>query len=239
MIDKFVPTWLYIKQHNKTGLKYFGKTAQKDPYTYMGSGSYWRRHLRKHGNDVSTIYAQLFEDRDELVTFALKFSVDNNIVESKEWANLIVENGLTGNGKPAIYKVNSPETRKKISESNKGRIVTEETKKKIGLANSKKTRTDKEKQHLREVRKNQIMKPVTKEARRNMSKAQKGRHVSNETKEKLRQARKNQKPPSIESRLKIAEATKGTYWWNDGINSVRSKISPGSNWIRGMIKKHE
>ena len=27
---EFKPTWLYIKQHNTTGLKYFGKTT-KDP----------------------------------------------------------------------------------------------------------------------------------------------------------------------------------------------------------------
>lgn len=37
--DNFVPPWLYIKQHNQTGLKYFGKTIRKDPKKYKGSGS--------------------------------------------------------------------------------------------------------------------------------------------------------------------------------------------------------
>ena len=37
--------YLYLKQHNITGLKYFGKTEQ-NPYKYKGSGIYWLRHLK-------------------------------------------------------------------------------------------------------------------------------------------------------------------------------------------------
>ena len=51
--SNFIPTWLYIKQHNQTKLKYFGKTIH-DPLSYKGSGKYWLRNLHKHGNDVST-----------------------------------------------------------------------------------------------------------------------------------------------------------------------------------------
>lgn len=35
---------LYVKIHNVTGLKYFGKTT-KDPFKYRGSGKYWLAHL--------------------------------------------------------------------------------------------------------------------------------------------------------------------------------------------------
>jgi len=110
------PTWLYIKQHNKTGLKYFGKTI-KDPYTYKGSGKYWKDHIRKHGNDVTTVWCELFNHKEILVEYAMKFSKDNNIVESDEWANLIIENGIDGNvpGNKA-----SPELRQKLSQSHKG-----------------------------------------------------------------------------------------------------------------------
>jgi hypothetical protein len=48
----FKPTWLYIKQHNLTKLKYFGKTINKDPVKYKGSGKHWTRHINKYGNDV-------------------------------------------------------------------------------------------------------------------------------------------------------------------------------------------
>jgi hypothetical protein len=110
------PTWLYIKQHNKTGLKYFGKTT-KDPYKYRGSGKYWKDHIRKHGNDVTTVWCELFNDKEILTEYAMKFSKDNKIVESAEWANLILENGIDGNvpGNKA-----SLELRQKLSQSHKG-----------------------------------------------------------------------------------------------------------------------
>lgn len=107
MTTMFRPTWLMIKQHNKTGFKYFCKTMCYDPIQYLGSGTVWRRHLRKHGKDVTTIWHQLFTSEKELVEFATKFSIENNIVEAKDdngnklWANLIPENGLDG-GYPGI-----------------------------------------------------------------------------------------------------------------------------------------
>ena len=102
----YKPTWLYIKQHNQTGLKYFGKTT-RDPYKYKGSGFYWKRHIADHGNDVTTLWCQLFETLEEITAFALKFSEDNNIVDSDEWANLMVEDGSTGGniGKAGIEKM--------------------------------------------------------------------------------------------------------------------------------------
>ena len=112
----FQPTWLYIKQHNVTGLKYFGKTTKKDPLRYPGSGVHWIRHIKKHGNDVSTIWCQLFTSKEELTACAIKFSEENNIVESKEWANLMLENGLDGNSYGNRHSV---EARKKMSVSAK------------------------------------------------------------------------------------------------------------------------
>lgn len=94
--ENFKPTWLYIKQHNKTGLKYFGKTLSKNPERYKGSGVYWRRHLKIHGNDVTTIWLQLFTTYHELIDYAVTFSATHNIVESTEWANLIPETGEDG-----------------------------------------------------------------------------------------------------------------------------------------------
>lgn len=91
------PTYLYLKIHNVTGLKYFGKTT-KDPYDYMGSGKYWMRHLKKHGNDVTTTVIGLFYDVIELQLYAYEYSRLYDIVNSKEYANLIEENGLGGGG---------------------------------------------------------------------------------------------------------------------------------------------
>lgn len=88
--------YLYVKTHNKTGLKYFGKTVKDDPINYPGSGIYWTRHLKKHGTDLSTEIIGVFEDVDEARRIAIDFSVKNDIVNSPAWANLIIENAVNG-----------------------------------------------------------------------------------------------------------------------------------------------
>ena len=91
----FKPTYLYIKTHNITGLKYFGKTIG-DPFKYKGSGTRWMNHLSVHGNNVTTEILGLFESREECNKKATEFSIDNNIVGDPAWANLIIEDGLMG-----------------------------------------------------------------------------------------------------------------------------------------------
>ena len=87
--------YLYKKTHNITGLKYLGKTC-KDPFGYSGSGKYWLRHLRQHGNDVTTEIVFQTECLDEFRKFSINYSIEHNIVESSEWANLIIECGSGG-----------------------------------------------------------------------------------------------------------------------------------------------
>lgn len=91
----FKPTYLYIKTHNITGLKYFGKTT-RNPQCYNGSGKYWKRHLCIHGNDVTTEILGYYHDKDECQKEALKFSEENDIVSSELWANLKPEDGWRG-----------------------------------------------------------------------------------------------------------------------------------------------
>jgi hypothetical protein len=95
-MEHFIPTWLMIKQHKNTKLKYFCKTTKKNPIKYKGSGKRWQNHLQVHGGDVETLWCELFTDKEKLMEYAINFSVDNNIVESSEWANIIVENGIDG-----------------------------------------------------------------------------------------------------------------------------------------------
>jgi hypothetical protein len=92
---EFKPTYLYVKTHLKTGLKYFGKTIT-DPFLYIGSGIRWRRHLDKHGNDVKTEIIGYYTSRQECEAAALNFSKKHDIVKNKNWANLMEENGFTG-----------------------------------------------------------------------------------------------------------------------------------------------
>ena len=100
----FTPTWLMIKQHDVTGLKYFCKTINKDPIKYKGSGTVWRRHIKVHGTNITTLWYQLFLTKEEIHAYATKFSVENDIVNIRDengiklWANLINENGIDGGG---------------------------------------------------------------------------------------------------------------------------------------------
>jgi hypothetical protein len=106
--------YIYLKTHNQTGLKYLGKT-EKDPYIYKGSGIYWKAHLRKYGNDVSTEILFKSEHITEIREVGLKLSKEFNIVESNDFANLIEENGIGG--------VTSTSFKKGCKSNNKGKKI--------------------------------------------------------------------------------------------------------------------
>jgi hypothetical protein len=131
MIANFVPTWLYIKQHSITGMYYFGITISEDVERYLGSGTYWKRHIKKHGKKhVLTIWKFLFDDLRELNEFAISLSIGMDIVESKNWANLVIETGLGG-----VYGMkHSNDAKTKISNAQIGRQHSPETKVKMVLA---------------------------------------------------------------------------------------------------------
>ena len=94
MFNDFKPMYIYIKTHNKTGLKYFGKTCKKtsaDVIKYRGSGTYWKNHIKKHGNDITTSIVFYFgeDEREECEQYCLSFSKINNIV------NIVKKNFVT------------------------------------------------------------------------------------------------------------------------------------------------
>lgn len=113
-----MPIYLYVKTHKKTGLKYLGKTEQ-DPYRYGGSGSYWVKHLKKHGSDVHTDILLATESSEELRETGLFFSKIWNIVESEDWANLVPEEGEGGHNLKHLKR--TPEWNRKVGLAGKGR----------------------------------------------------------------------------------------------------------------------
>lgn len=97
MPDLDKPVHLYVKTHNETGLRYFGRTTS-DPHTYPGSGTYWLNHLVEYGYDVSTEIVGTYTDEAPLRAAAEAFTSENDIVNSVEWANLIPESGMPSEG---------------------------------------------------------------------------------------------------------------------------------------------
>ena len=133
MLKQFLPTYLYIKRHSVTGKLYFGKTTLSHTrmLSYRGSGDYWKDHIRKHGTEhVETVWYCLFYEKEECEKFALNFSTNQNIVESKGWANFKPENGLDGGNLKGVNKgiKRSEKTKLLISEIRTGTTQSQETK---------------------------------------------------------------------------------------------------------------
>jgi hypothetical protein len=169
----YYPTWLYIKQHPKTGLKYFGKTTRKDPSSYEGSGTHWQRHLNIHGREHNTIWTELFTDEESLIEFALFFSEFHDIVNSKEWANLMPENGLIG---ACPGRIISQEERKKMSDNHWARKRTKETNPNTGSKRSPETCRN---ISLAKIgKKHKTSKPKSKEVREKWSQTRRNSHIS-------------------------------------------------------------
>ena len=188
----YVPTYLYIKQHSITGLKYFGKTIKKDPVKYLGSGTYWKNHIKKHGKEfVETIWYQKFDDFETLTNFAKLFSDENNITESKGWANLSPENGLDG---AAPGRKHSNKTKYLMSIKQKGI-----------------PQGPKSSEHCARISQGKMGKstgPRSEETKLKISNKLKGRKHSDEHKLKNSEGQKGKKM-SYETKLKLSTSNKG------------------------------
>lgn len=228
-------TTLYIKTHNVTGVKYFGKTTEDDAHKYKGSGIYWKRHIKKHGYDVSTELYAKFDETDDvqrliLVETALLFSLENNIVESKEWANMKPENGLDGNSKGAKH---TDETKSKMSKAKIGKnnqmfdkTHSDETKAKNSTANSGENHPMFGKTH-------------SDETKAKMSSAQTGKTHSDETKAKMSEAKQNM---SDETKANISAGKTSKIFINNVIKNKMIKPEDLSEyekmgWCKGKINK--
>jgi len=85
-----------LKTHKITGLKYLCKTSTRNPFTYLGSGKYWKRHIKKHGTQIHTSILEECLTRAELVMWGTFYSKLWNVVNSEDFANLVEERGDGG-----------------------------------------------------------------------------------------------------------------------------------------------
>lgn len=125
--------YLYLKEHLTTGMKYLGQT-KKNPLKYKGSGKYWKRHLKIHGNNVKTTILGEYQTIEDLRIDGQYYSNLWNIVDSDEWANLIPETG-DGNADPRLNEAylkkwqDGAFSRSGIDNPNFGKIFSEEERK--------------------------------------------------------------------------------------------------------------
>lgn len=128
---------LYLKTHNETGLKYLGFT-KNDPYIYLGSGKYWVSHIKKYGTNITTEILFQSEYKEDIKNKGKYYSHLWNIVESREFANLTIEEATGG----ATFKgrKHKPESIQKMKDSKKGIEFSEEHRLKLSQSH-KGTRT--------------------------------------------------------------------------------------------------
>jgi rubrerythrin len=182
---QFKPTRLAVKELN--GVKYFCKTVKANIEAYSGSGVRWGNQVKKYGKEnIKTLWvSDWFHCPHRLQEFALMFSEYNQIVESTEWANIIAENGLTGNtgskkGHMAgIPKPKSATHRKSISDTLTGITLDD--------------RHGKEKADLirASMSKSHVGKRNTEEAIQRNADANRGKKRSQSTIDKLIESRKH------------------------------------------------
>lgn len=186
----FKPTALLVVKHNTTGLKYFCKTTLLDRvHRYKGSGTSWTSHLREHGFDVNVGILGFYVEEQRCLDAAKNFSEDNNIVNSNEWANAVIETGkngcsMVGERNPFYGKKHTPEVIEKMRVQrlgisvNKGAYRSPEQRAKISAS--------------LKGRKNPVVaaklsgRKQTEEHKANVAKGRQGFTHSMETKEKLR-----------------------------------------------------
>lgn len=164
-------------------MRYLGQTS-KDPFTYKGSGTYWKRHIKKHGYDVSTVILAECNSIQEVRDLGMKYSNKWDVANSGEFANLKPETGESSYGWSP-----TEETRQNMAAAAKG------NKRRLGMKPSEETR-----RKLSEAKKGEnnpfYGKKHSEEARRKIAEANKGQKYrlgmkhSEETKRKLSESRK-------------------------------------------------
>lgn len=101
---------LMIKEAVGLGIKYLCKCGDyKDPYSYKGSGVYWRRILKKHNPEIKTTILGYYETRESLREAGEFYSKKFNVVSDPLWANLIPEIGDGGSTTPGKVRAYDPQ----------------------------------------------------------------------------------------------------------------------------------
>tara|TARA_R110000851_G_C12824488_1_gene539974 strand:- start:11 stop:655 length:645 start_codon:yes stop_codon:yes gene_type:complete len=180
--------YLYVKTHNKTGLKYLGQTTHTDPCKYKGSGTYWKLHIKKHGYDVTTEILKECNNLEEISHWGLYYSNLWDIVDDDKWANLKEEAG-DRRGRLSAH------SKEKISKAGLGRIPWNKGKRYLQPVRFNFKHSEKTKQLLSELQKGK-------------SSWNKGKSMPDDTKQKIKIAREKQ-IITDETKRKISEANKG------------------------------
>ena len=231
----------------------------KTPY-YIGKGkgnrAYGRRYKGiKPPKDKSRI---LILKNNLTEEEAIKHEIYMIVVFGRKDLETGILHNRTNGGEGTSGRIVNEETRRKMSESQKGennhnygKLQSEEHKRKLGEARRGKLRSEETKRKMSQSKRGEnnpnYGKTLSEKTKRKMSERKQGKTLSEESKRKLSEKRKGKNNPnygksrSEETKIKMSEKAKGENnpnygkkWWNDGKgNSKMSAECPGDNWVPG------
>jgi len=193
--------YLYKIINVKTGEFYTGKRSNKK-YTdgYSGSGLRIKAQIKKYGTSKYIKYITRFFCTEQDVYNYEENKVTTNTIKNKLCLNLDVggRGCMTG-------RKHSDETKKKMSKSQKGKVMSEESRLKMSLAWVGRVVSEETKLKMS---KSTMGNKHSDETKKKMSESQKGKVISDETRRKISESQKG-KVISEETRLKISKSNMG------------------------------
>ena len=203
---------IYKATNNITGESYIGyatgglEDRKPDHKTLAknGNGFYFHNAIRKYGEE-NFLWIVL---EHGVTDFGILNELEVYWIE--EFDTYYNGYNLTKGGGGLFGYHHKKETKKRMSEAHKGKILSEEHKRKLSEANKGKKPLEETKQKLSEANKGHI---VTEETKKKISETKKGKILSEEHKRKLSEAKKGNKNSlgrklSEETKRKISEAVK-------------------------------
>ena len=189
--------FIYKITNTTNGKSYIGQTIQKPKKRFNSHFSQSNcpaihNAIQKYGRDAFTV---------EILHEVLDIFLDDLEISEIKRHNTLAPNGYNLDGGGNANKVMSDQTRKKISEANKGRKHTPETRQKM----SNKKLSPEHRKKISNAKKGKTLSPA---ARQKLSVANKGRTFSPETRQKISESKKG-KTLSPEHRQKLSESHKG------------------------------
>jgi hypothetical protein len=215
--------YVYIYYHPVTNIPFYvGKGSKKRAWIHLTSKAHNHfihtiEKIRKEGNEpLVKIYKNNLCEKE---AYELEMLLIKKYGKKVDGTGCLCNKTNGGEGGGVIGRVVSEETRKKMSESQKGkklseeqiehlrelgRNVSEEIKKRISITNTGRKLSEETRKKMSDSRRGRV---VSEETRKKLSESLKGRVVSKETKEKLRIANIGKKH-SEETKNKLREAYK-------------------------------
>lgn len=206
--------YLYKITDLETGKVYVGVHETEDLNDgYMGSGKVIRRMINKYGvNRFQKDILEFFESREAMYSKEKEIVTEEFCKETNNYN--ITPGGLGGsillNRKP-FFGPHTPDSKKKIGTSAKGRTISTNTRKKLSENNFARRNPERQREHAVYAGKRRWA----------LADDSKARVMSDKTKEKLRSANLG-KTHSIESKEKM---------------SNKRKSRPPQRWIHNNVEK--